>query len=224
MSQKSTFVIGDVHGCFYTLQNLVNKLPKDADLIFVGDLCDMGLHTKEVIEFVKSNQYRCVKGNHDVHMTKHLKNALAGKHNQWSLSDKFAGYATVNSYKDASESLVDEHIEWLLQLPDFIEIDKYLITHGFGLPYYKSKHPKREFCMRVNRISNELYNEFYDKDYLNYDIINIFGHDSFKNVCKGKNYYGIDTDVKRGNKLTAIELVSMKIYDSPTDKRDLNNI
>jgi len=37
----------------------------------------------------------------------------------------------------------------------------------------------------------------------------------------GKNYYAIDTDVKRGNKLTAIELGSMKIIDTPTNSRDL---
>ena len=54
---SSTFVIGDVHGCYYTLMDLVDKLSKDADLIFVGDLCDKGLYTKEVIEFVKSNNY-----------------------------------------------------------------------------------------------------------------------------------------------------------------------
>lgn len=48
----NTFVIGDVHGCYYTLLNLVKKLPSDANLIFVGDLCDKGNFSKEVIEFV----------------------------------------------------------------------------------------------------------------------------------------------------------------------------
>jgi len=210
-----------VHGCYYTLLDLVAKLPKDADLIFVGDLCDKGLYTKEVIGFVKEGGYRCVLGNHDVHMRRHLKNALAGKHNAWSTHDTFAGYTTVNSYRNASKELIDEHIAWLHTLPAFIEIDKYLITHGFGLPFYKSKHPKREFVFRVNRLSNTLYNEFYDKDYENFDIINIFGHDSFPEVQIGKNYYAIDTDVKRGNKLTAIELGSMKIIDTPTNSRDL---
>jgi len=219
-----TYVIGDVHGCYHTLQNLVAKLPKDSDLIFVGDLCDKGLYTKEVIEFVKSNNYRCVIGNHDVHMYRHLKDALLGKKTAWSTHEKFAGYATVDSYKNASESLVNEHLEWLKSLPHFIELDnKYLITHGFGLPFYKLQHEKREFVMRVNRISNELYNEYYAKDYKEYEIVNIFGHDSFKEVLIGKNYYGIDTDVKRGNKLTAIELGTMNIIDTPTDKKDLKN-
>ena len=38
LMNKNTYIIGDVHGCFYTLQNLINKLPKYADIIFVGDL------------------------------------------------------------------------------------------------------------------------------------------------------------------------------------------
>ncbi len=210
-----------MHGCYYTLLDLTAKLPQDADLIFVGDLCDKGLYTKEVISFVKDSGYKCVLGNHDVHMRMHLKNAFAGKYNAWSTHDKFAGYATVNSYSNEKDELIDEHITWLHTLPAFIEIDKYLITHGFGLPFYKSKHPKREFMFRVNRLSNTQYNEFYDKDYEKFDIINIFGHDSFPEVQIAKNYYAIDTDVKRGNKLTAIELGSMKIIDTPTNSKDL---
>jgi len=216
-----TFVIGDVHGCFYTLKALVKKLPKDADLIFVGDLCDKGLHTKEVIEFIKSNGYRSVLGNHDVHMMMHLKNALKGEHTAWSTKEVFGGDKTVKSYQNAPQSLIDKHLSWLKNLPHSIEIDNYLITHGFGLPFYKSKNPKRDFYMRVNRISNELYNELYDDRYEDYKIVNIFGHDSFKELKKGKNYYGIDTDVKRGNKLTAIELGTMKITDVTTLAKDL---
>jgi len=218
---KSTFVIGDVHGCYHTLQNLIAKLPAGADLIFVGDLCDKGLYTKEVIEFVKSNNYRCVLGNHDVHMRMHLKNALKGIESKWSTHEDYKGYNTVKSYRNAPAALVDEHIAWLHTLPASIEIERYLITHGFALPFYKKEHSKKELIMRVNRLSNDLYNEYYDENYETFDIVNIFGHDSFPQVQIGKNYYGIDTDVKRGNKLTAIELGSMRIVDVPTDGRDL---
>lgn len=218
---KPTFVIGDVHGCYHTLQNLIAKLPTGADLIFVGDLCDNGLYTKEVIEFVISGGYRCVLGNHDVHMRMHLKNALNGVESKWSTHEDYKGYNTVKSYRNAPETLVDEHIAWLHTLPASIEIDRYLITHGFALPFYKKEHPKKELIMRVNRLSNDLYNEYYDEDFEAFEIVNIFGHDSFAQVQIGKNYYGIDTDVKRGNKLTAIELGSMRIVDVPTDGRDL---
>jgi serine/threonine protein phosphatase 1 len=36
------YVIGDVHGEYDALMRLVSKLPKDAKLIFIGDLVDIG--------------------------------------------------------------------------------------------------------------------------------------------------------------------------------------
>lgn len=65
---KKTFVIGDVHGEYNTLIKLIDELPKDADIIFVGDIVDRGAKSKEVIEFIRKNNYRCVLGNHEQFM------------------------------------------------------------------------------------------------------------------------------------------------------------
>jgi serine/threonine protein phosphatase 1 len=37
------YVIGDVHGYYQTLMKLVEKLPENTTLVFVGDLIDMGM-------------------------------------------------------------------------------------------------------------------------------------------------------------------------------------
>ncbi len=96
----NTFVIGDVHGCFHTLQNLIKKLPKKADLIFVGDLCDRGKYSKEVIDFVMSNNYRCIKGNHETYMVDFLEDVLFNNKEDinW-LKKGWGGKTTVKSYK-----------------------------------------------------------------------------------------------------------------------------
>ncbi|MDY3205617.1 MAG: metallophosphoesterase [Arcobacter sp.] len=60
-----TYVIGDVHGEFDSLRRLVNKFPKETKLIFVGDLVDRGKKSKEVVEFVKNNNFLYVLGNHE---------------------------------------------------------------------------------------------------------------------------------------------------------------
>ncbi len=60
-----TFVIGDVHGNFNTLKKLISKLPLNSEIIFVGDLIDRGLNAKEVVEFIRKNNYKCVLGNHE---------------------------------------------------------------------------------------------------------------------------------------------------------------
>ena len=80
-------IIGDVHGCFAELLQLLDKLgyvitpatlsdpqihvahPKGRRLIFVGDLCDRGPETPAVFQFVmdavaQGNAF-CVPGNHD---------------------------------------------------------------------------------------------------------------------------------------------------------------
>ena len=62
---KHTYVIGDVHGEYDTLIELVKKLPKNADIIFVGDLIDRGAKSREVIKFIRDNDYGCVLGNHE---------------------------------------------------------------------------------------------------------------------------------------------------------------
>ena len=58
-------VISDVHGCYKTLLALIAQLPTDEELCFVGDLIDRGPQSKDVIEFVKSNNHKCVLGNHE---------------------------------------------------------------------------------------------------------------------------------------------------------------
>jgi serine/threonine protein phosphatase 1 len=59
------YVIGDVHGHYDTLIALVAKLPRDAQLIFVGDLIDRGEQSAEVVRFVRENNHLCVMGNHE---------------------------------------------------------------------------------------------------------------------------------------------------------------
>ena len=71
MERKKHYIIGDVHGEYQTLLALVTKLPKDAKLIFVGDLIDRGLQSREVVKFVRDNGHRTVMGNHEVFMIKY---------------------------------------------------------------------------------------------------------------------------------------------------------
>lgn len=218
---KNTYVIGDVHGCYHTLMELVSLLPSDAHLIFTGDLCDKGLYTKNVIDFVKNNKFECVMGNHDHYMSSLLKRSLAGEQFQWNTDDEYAGYMTVDNYRNCEERIIDEHIEWLKSLPSYIEIDTFFITHGFGLPYYQRKeNHESQFPLRVNRISNQRYTHDWENGWEKYEIVNIFGHDNYDEVLIGKNYFGIDTGCAYENKLTAIRLGDMKIFQVNTNRRD----
>ena len=211
---KKTYVIGDVHGCLYTLKKLIAKLPINAEIILVGDLCDKGLHSKEVIEFVIQNNYKCVKGNHEHLMQKYLYDAVVNaKHSPWSEDYRYGGIQTFSAYLDDEESM-KRHLEWIKGLPIYIQKKNYFITHGYALPLYKHRDKK------------EYYNDFllnrYEKslEVPKSQVINIFGHCVFDEVIEHENFYAIDTGCSYGKKLTALELGSMKIIQAQMDERD----
>ncbi|MES2206901.1 MAG: metallophosphoesterase [Pseudomonadota bacterium] len=85
-------IIGDIHGCFDELLDLLLKLgyhvslnnhqyilhhPDHRKIIFLGDLVDRGPKSPEVVRFVmditQSGQGYCVAGNHDVKLVKALR-------------------------------------------------------------------------------------------------------------------------------------------------------
>ena len=210
----STYVIGDVHGCFYTLQKLIAKIPNDAEIIFVGDLCDKGNFSKEVIDFVIKNKYRCVKGNHEYLMQKYLYDAVVHqKHSPWSEDYRYGGIQTYTNYLDDHQTM-QKHLDWIQTLPMYIEIDNYFITHGFALPFYEHRdNQEYHDTFLLNRYEHEM-------EVAPSDVINIFGHCVFEEVIKHQNFYAIDTGCAYGKKITAVELGSMYCIEEAMDNRD----
>lgn len=218
---NNTFVIGDVHGCFYTLMKLIDKLPKNAKLIFVGDLCDKGNYSKEVIEYVIQNKHKCILGNHE-HL---MLNNIDDEKSKWATQRNFGGYKTIESYNDYNETL-QKHLEWIKTLPSYIIKDKFFITHGYGLPYYKRRDEKRsKRPLMSNRHSDyKNWGDDWEKDYHDYDVINIFGHDYGSLPTSDIKYFNIDSGCVYGKKLTAICLDTKELLSVDVDERDIWNL
>lgn len=85
-------IVGDVHGCFDELLELLGELgytvhsdgerhvvspPESRKLVFVGDLVDRGHGTPQVLrlisEMVQAGHAFCIPGNHDIKLVKALK-------------------------------------------------------------------------------------------------------------------------------------------------------
>lgn len=111
----STYLIGDVHGCYDELLALLKQVaftPWSDTLWLTGDLVARGPGSLEVLRYVKSlgDNVRLVLGNHDLHL-------LA----------VFAGISR-NKPKDRLKSLLeapdaDELLNWLRRQP-LMQIDE----------------------------------------------------------------------------------------------------
>lgn len=230
-------IIGDVHGCYETLLRLIDKLPKNEELFFVGDLCDRGARSAEVLEFVIENRYGCVLGNHDILMAKfaqkYLKNELEKENEYWIKNRGYGGKATVKSYM-GREELLASHVAWLDTLPVFAEFAELqdirgrhlFITHGFGLPYYKRRvFADNEESIRTaflwNRVGNPYGYEWEDVSEYTH-IVNVFGHDTFEKPLIEHNHIGIDTGCGYGKKLTALRFPQMEFFDQEVVKGDIS--
>ena len=73
----ATWAIGDVHGCFRTLEALIERLDLDVRrdrLWMVGDLVNRGPRSLEVLRWARSldaemgDRFQVVLGNHDLHL------------------------------------------------------------------------------------------------------------------------------------------------------------
>jgi serine/threonine protein phosphatase 1 len=193
-------VIGDVHGEFNTLMNLLDILPQTNYLCFVGDLIDRGPDSKKVVDFVKNNNHDCVMGNHE--------DLLLTDHRLWSLN---GAKETLKSFSETNEINLDkflksEYIEWFKNLPLTIEYynkingKNYLISHSYA--FYGTDTPKDDILWGRSfpKIDNQ-------------NFINIFGHTPVQNAKKiHDKHWLIDTGVAYGNKLSAIDLITEKIY------------
>lgn len=105
----ATYAIGDVHGCFQTLQRLLRQIAYDPGrdrLWFVGDLVNRGPRSLEVLRWAAEQGDRIVAvlGNHDLHLL-----ALAAGLTEPKKKD------TLNDVLEAKDR--DDLLKWLAHRP-----------------------------------------------------------------------------------------------------------
>lgn len=195
-------VIGDCHGEYDLLMKLFEKLPHD-NVCFVGDLIDRGLKSKEVVDFVKKNNYNCVMGNHEDFAIQTYDDNLDKDFITYQMWMQNGGYSTLESYKDDMD-LFFEHREWFKTLPLFYWIDdKTVVSHSYYLPYIGQEED--EYFS-----DNVLWGRTYI--FIEEDILNIVGHSIVKYVSYYKNYVNIDTGANYYGKLSAYDPETDKVY------------
>ena len=81
------WVIGDVHGCYQPLQQLLGVLPKNDHVVFCGDVINRGPETTSAIKLVWSlvtaGQATWLRGNHEQALLQTFQEPALNSPNPW---------------------------------------------------------------------------------------------------------------------------------------------
>ena len=239
------WIIGDIHGCYHTLDDLIFELIEyDKEIssatptafYFVGDYIDRGLHSKETVDFLISlkNKYPCrfARGNHDDMMiASYGNNSYTYLDGQdpiemfWDQGMKETlqsyGYSTKKGFAPP-----ESHMNFFDSLEDIIVEPDFFVCH--------SMYPRHDVHSQVNRQDMQciLWNRFTKNQMENhvlYDRRGFFGHTPVQ--FYGKDYPMIFPSVvlvdtgscfKGAAKLSAITSDTNHQIMVETNPKDLN--
>lgn len=160
----TTYVIGDLQGCYDELKALLNQINYNADsdhLWFAGDIVNRGPKSLKCLRFVKKlcqkGKADMVLGNHDFHLLA----AYSGLEKFVSKSDTLTD---ILEHKEA-----DDLMDWLRKQPLLVTHPVYnaVMVHA-GLPPVWSISQAQEYALEVqNRLKQD--------DWQDYIVNDLFG-------------------------------------------------
>lgn len=237
-------IIGDIHGCFEELLELLEKLKieKSDTVISVGDFLDRGNNPSDCLDLWMKEKYYSVLGNHD----KRYIDWYEGK--EVSFQEKFS--ETINKLSKSSK-----YYTYLKSLPKIIRITNMnmVVVHAALDINYTNINKMIDnsisnILLRGRYIRKEMNNYKYLKlgediktdclwfNYYQNDSKIVYGHTPTENseICIANNTYGIDTGCCYGKYLTAlvidketitsVKVKSKKVYVTKTKKEDIEFI
>ncbi|MDX6305892.1 MAG: hypothetical protein QOI77_2861 [Blastocatellia bacterium] len=212
-----TIVIGDIHGCFEELQDLLRvlELRTEDRVIAVGDLIVKGPQSREVLDrFIEDDRFSAVIGNHDRAIRQHWR----GEPLRLTKEQKVT-VAELDSDRE-------RYSVYLRSLPFTINLGSHLIVHAGvrpGVPL------RRQMSSDLTEIRTMGVNPSSRKGVPWFDVyrgrrVVLFGHWPAKAPRVARRALGLDTGCVYGGRLTAyiIELnqfVSVPARQSYVQKR-----
>ena len=227
-------IIGDIHGCFDELHQLLTKLdyniqhkpsetggtyqvtpPTGRKAIFLGDLVDRGPKTPEVLrlvmDMVEANQAICIPGNHDVKLVKKLR----GK----NVKLKHGLVESIEQLSHESDAFRERVIEFLDGLISHYVLDdgKLVVAHAGMIESYQGRASGRvrQFALYGETIGET--DEFglpirYDwaAEYRGRAMV-VYGHTPVPDTEWLNNTLCLDTGCVFGGKLSALRYPEREI-------------
>lgn len=206
MAESRTLIVGDVHGCFDELMELLKKVSYDAQndrLIFVGDLINKGPKSLDVMRWVKKSHAEVLLGNHELGFINYLKNP----------DPKYSSFVKLEKEMGSE---VAEWAAWITSFPLYIEEENFIVVHGGIVPNLSLHRSPPHLLTRIRTWDGkgeDLYNNddppWYDfyKD----EKLVVYGHWAGKGLNIRDNTIGIDTGCCWGKKLSLLHLETREI-------------
>lgn len=200
-------IIADIAGQHKALVKLMAKMPNE-EFIFLADLVDRGPDSDKVVELAMN--HRCVLGNHEHMMIDYLDNSKIYQPTIWFRN---GGYATLKSYE--VNPRLEPHLAWLKSLPTYIETDKVFISHApWHHDFDLEMVAKPMLDVGFGGINS--YSLIWNREEPRQrEKLQVFGHNShwgLKYFGSEKDPWAICLDDSRRNRLTGLNLTTMKIY------------
>jgi len=225
-------VIGDIHGCFFTLEKLYNEIISSypgIPICSVGDLVDRGKNNYEVVEFIKKNRITFTAGNHDLMFYYFIKHPSSPLGRPWIYN---GSETTLDSYSNRFNEM-NQHLNFIIKAPLILNLDDCFISHA-GISAYFSrklgKKPLDDMKKLKSIVESDLNSEhgiLWTRDKLmNLGKLQIVGHTRVDEVYfdKKSNVLFVDTSAFAGNKLSAAIIDKCKVVETlsiETDSRDI---
>lgn len=219
MSQQNPrrIVIGDVHGHYDGLMNLLESIAPNAEdqVYFLGDLIDRGPQSAQVVELVRTSPYQSLLGNHEYLLLEAFPNGqvYTPALQAWLQS---GGRATVSSY--AEMDLLMRHVEWIRTLPTHLDLGDIWLVHAGVHPNLPiSQQSYQEFCWIREEFHSSPTPYFSNKLIITgHTITFTFPGVTPGSIARGQGWLDIDTGAyhPKSGWLTALDVTNNQVHQA----------
>jgi len=203
-----TIVVGDLHGCYDELIELLTTIDFSANdrVVAVGDLTVKGPKSREILDlFIADRRFRSVLGNHDLALLRFWR----GERHKFTGAQKKTGREL--------EFDREKYSSFLSSLPLMIDLDSHLVVHAGLRPDRPLDQQDADDLLELRTLGRKKrtsrkgtpWYDVYDGD-----KVVLFGHWPAPEPRRAPHAIGLDTGCVYGNRLTAYivetdELVSV---------------
>lgn len=207
-----TLIIGDVHGCYNELQDLLARsgISDNDAIIALGDIVDRGPDTLRVLDFFRNRpNARSLMGNHE---RKHVRGARGQV--KLALSQVITRAQLRENYAEA--------LRFMETLPTWIELPEVILVHGYlepGIPLENQQATVLCGTMSGDRYLQKTYDRPWYELYQG-DKPVITGHLDYLENGQAFVYqdrvFGLDTSCVHGKVLTGLVIPDFTLVSVPS--------